>query len=295
MAEGMARLNQHVVGADYWDRSDRLSPREWTAAPDRPDPAQSNRPLGLDDVRDMVASDVIPRLCPGLDSAHATRPAGSDGVTEADIETFADLLVSSAHDQAVDDILAGLRSRGLSVEQIYLGLFQPAARRIGELWVADLCSFVDVTLAVGTMQRSMRILGEDFHRNGRAAHETRAALLASLPGDQHTFGLAMVGEFFRRSGWTVSTTSVASIDDLVASVASRWFAVVGLSISRDDLLGDVPRVVDRLREASINRGLGIMVGGPAVVNCPELAARTGADAVSRNAAEALLQAEPFGR
>ena len=289
MAEG-ARLNQQVVGTDYWDRSDRFGSLEGFLSPGNADLAQGNRPVAPGDIQGAVECDVIPRL--GRDDKQAG-DASSGALSEADVLHFSKLLLGAGDDEVIATYLSAVQARGLTVDHIYLDLFQPAARYVGELWVADLCTFVDVTLAIGTMQRLMRTLGADFHRNGCSASGSRLALLAPLPGDQHTFGLTMVAEFFRRSGWTVWTAPFASIDDMVAAVKSTWFAVVGFSVSRDDRVDELESTIQRIRRESANGEVGIMVGGPAFVSCPGLAARIGADAVSCNAIEALAQAEVF--
>ena len=292
MSEGMARLNQQVVGTDYWDRSDRLSPLEGGLPLGASDPAQGNRAVRTNDIRDVVEADVIPRLMPGRNDKAPGAPADRV-LQDADVRHFSTLLLGGGTEHAIEDYVEAVRARGLSVDHVYLDLFQPAARHVGDLWAADLCTFVDVTLAIGTMQRLMRALGSEFHRNGRSASGSRLALLAPLPGDQPTFGLPMVAEFFRRSGWTVWTTPFGSTDDMIATVRSTWFAVVGFSVSRDDRVDEVSSTIERIRRESVNAEVGIMVGGPAFVTFPELATRIGADAVSCNAMEALAQAEAF--
>ena len=288
MAEG-ARLNQQVVGTDYWDRSDRFGSIEGFLSPGSADLAQGNRRVALGEIQGVVECDVIPRLGRDDKQAGHTSPA----LSEADVRYFSKLLLGAGDDEIIEAYLSAVQARGLTVDHIYLDLFQPAARYVGELWVADLCTFVDVTLAIGTMQRQMRALGTDFHRNGCSASGSRLALLAPLPGDQHTFGLTMVAEFFRRSGWTVWTAPFASTDDMIAAVKSTWFAVVGFSVSRDDRVDELEGTIQRIRRESANSEVGIMVGGPAFVSCPSLATRIGADAVSCNAIEALAQAEVF--
>jgi methanogenic corrinoid protein MtbC1 len=45
------------------------------------------------------------------------------------------------------------------------------------------------------------------HMDGHADEgvPVRRALLLAVAGDQHTFGLAMVRDFFRAAGWRVAT------------------------------------------------------------------------------------------
>ena len=296
MAEGVARLNQQVVSTGYWDQFDRVHSLDESAPSGQPAAIRHVRSdPRSDEIRRAVEADIIPRLLLGREQAAtfdlATHAAGA--LDEAEIRVFAGLLLCQNEDRVVLAHLDGLRARGLSLDVLYLDLFQPAARHIGELWHADLCTFVDVTLAIGTMQKLLRTFGPDFHKNGRPADGSRQALLAPLPGDQHTFGLSMVAEFFRRGGWSVWSTPYGSLADLDDLVQGTWFAVVGFSVSREDRLDELAAVVRMVRRASCNAGVGILVGGPVFVDRPDNVKRVGADVVGRNALQALAQAEGF--
>ena len=66
--------------------------------------------------------------------------------------------------------------------------------------------------------------------SGIALPTGRRVLLLPGPGEQHTFGLSMVAEFFRRSGWeVVGGTGPESLDP-VRAVRDEWFDVVGISV-----------------------------------------------------------------
>ena len=295
MAEGVARLNQQVVSTDYWDQSPRVDSLGRIPGSRQKDLAQGNRPYSLRDVRRVVESDIIPRLLLGHEQSPRVSggPGGEGALSQPDIQHFAGLLLSQRDDVAVSAFLVEIQERGLPIDAIYLDLFQPAARYIGELWHADQCTFVDVTLAIGTMQRLLRTFEPEFHKNARPPDGARLAMLAPLPGDQHTFGLSMVAEFFRRGGWSVWTTPFATLDALGEHMQASWFAVVGFSASREDRLEELASVIRMVRRKSCNGSVGILVGGPVFVDRPDLVARVGADVVGRNAIQALAEAEEF--
>lgn len=115
-------------------------------------------------------------------------------------------------------------------------------------------------------------------------------LLAPAPGEQHTFGLSMVAEFFRRAGWDVWSGPVASRQELVGMVRAAWFAVVGLSVSSERKLDEVATAIRAIRRASRNRSIGVMVGGPMFLEHPDWVARVGADATAVDGRQAIRQA-----
>jgi methanogenic corrinoid protein MtbC1 len=205
------------------------------------------------------------------------------------IETFAALAVGLDDDAAfahVEALLAG----GASVESILLEWLAPAARHLGALWETDETDFVTVTLGVSRLQRIMRRLGEAFHSDIHPIDSGESVLLTIIPGEQHSFGLSMVAEFFRRAGWNLCTGPFTSHQELTSLVQHHWFDVVGFSVSSDRRLEELKQDIGAIRRSSRNRHVGIMLGGPMAVVQPGLMATMGADMMSIDAASAPQQA-----
>ena len=104
-----------------------------------------------------------------------------------------------------------LRARGIPLERLYLDLFAVVARRLGQLWTEDLCSFADVTVGLVRLQGLVREYSPAFMPSVEGRDPRRSALLIPVPGEQHTFGLAMVAEFFLRAGWEVHSDPMISV------------------------------------------------------------------------------------
>jgi methanogenic corrinoid protein MtbC1 len=192
--------------------------------------------------------------------------------------------VASAHVEA-------MRRRGVAVESLYLDLLAPAARHLGELWTADVCDFTQVTIGLGRLQNLLHELSPTFQADGSQRSNGLRVLLVPAPGDQHTFGLSMVAEFFRRAGWDVWGQTPMSRRDLLDAVRSEWFALVGLSVSCGTRLEALSSCVRAVRRVSRNRRLGILVGGPAFTEEPALASLVGADATAADGRGAAAQAQ----
>lgn len=187
--------------------------------------------------------------------------------------------------------IESLRSRGTSLEAIYLDLLAPSARYLGDLWEEDLADFTAVTVGLWRLQQIVRDLGSSFVQESDQREQGRRLLLAPGMGEQHSFGLFMVGEFFRRAGWDVWAQGASTSDELVEIVRREWFAVIGLSVACESHLEGLASVILRLRRASRNRSVGIMVGGRAFSEHPEFVALVGADASAVDGRQACLQAE----
>lgn len=169
--------------------------------------------------------------------------------------------------------------RGASMQQVCLDILAPSARRLGVMWEQDECDFMQVTVGLCRLHQVLHQLNSKFRTpSEHDAHEhPRRALIASLPGEQHTFGVVMVSQFMRVAGWTVHNEFPQSNRELLDSVRDSWYAVAGISVGSELRLPIVADVIRTLRGASTNKALCVLVGGPIFVDHPERAAEVGAD------------------
>lgn len=264
--------------------------RDWLDLQAGPDPRATERVAAL---ARTLENDIIPRLA----AAHrkATLPPASNesarpSVPQADVEAFADAVLAASETQAVTSVRA-LRARGLSIESLLVDVFAPAARRLGEMWSEDRCDFPAVTVGLGRMQRLMRELSLVFGTEVAHPPNGRRALLVRAPGEQHSFGLSMVAEFFRRAGWEVAAGGDGAPVDPIHAVRREWFDVLGFTVGSDARLDWLPNCIAAAREASRNRGIAVLVGGPVFLHKPALVRLVGADATAADGSQAPAVAE----
>ena len=241
-----------------------------------------------------VERDVVPRLLiahrrfgPAV-AVPIVLPARAPGA--ADVARMAGLVLASDL-PAQDDMLRRLQARGMTVESLYLDLLAPAARRLGEMWEQDLCDFTEVTVGLWRLQHMLRDLGRAAVPHSEALARGNSILLVPVPGEQHTFGLAMVGEFFQRAGWHVGGGAFATAADLAGAVRHARVDVVGISVGCGDRLEAVAAAVRAVRRAARERAIRVMVGGAVFVAHPELAPMLGADATAADGLQAVARAE----
>jgi methanogenic corrinoid protein MtbC1 len=233
-----------------------------------------------------VREEVIPRLL-----AQLPPQLSQAAVTEAQIIELADISLQGQGDEAIA-FVTSLQQRGYAADVLYLSLLSPAAALLGQYWENDVCNFADVTIGLVHLQQAMRALGPAFFEG----HPLKApvgprALLMPLPGEQHTFGLSMLADFFRRAGWNTWSGTVETSAALREMVSSEWVDVVGFSVACDDMLDGVRREIEVAREASRNRDLVVMVGGPPFVREALLAQKVGADGTAKDGLQAVAAAQ----
>ncbi len=250
-----------------------------------PSPRPSDR---LERLERTIQNEIVPRLL----TSHRVgpiSPAMANAVarilSDEDVQSFV-RAVRGADDQGAVQFVRRVIAEGASIEAVYLDLLAPSARRLGEMWDEDECDFVEVTVALGRMQRLLRDLSQVFLADAGQAEPVGSVLLTCVPGEQHTLGIIMVGEFLLRDGWRVLVGAPWTDGDLLAMVGTEWYDVIGFSVGCEARLTSLRRDIRRLRSASRNPNVQIMVGGPVFANDPTLADQVGAHAIAATAREA---------
>ena len=245
-------------------------------------------------IEQTVEQSVIPRLLLARRDAAApaatTRSAGASLVSSEHVAELVAMVVAREEASAIAYVEA-LHAGGIPAETLYLDLLAPTARHLGQMWTDDDCDFTDVTVGLFLLQNALRELGSNFQSNEATDATAPRALLVPLPGEQHTFGLSMVFDFFRRAGWNAWSGPVASDDELAAMLRNAWFDVVGFSLACDEQLQDATRAIRLVRKASRNPDVAVMVGGPGFAANPALAALVGADGTAVDGRQAVQQAK----
>lgn len=225
-----------------------------------------------------VGKDVIPLLSElrqPVDVAEIERLTGS---------------VSRGESEPLGAIIARRRGEGQSSEHLCLTLLTLIARRLGEWWEEDRCTFVEVTLGMIILHQQLRVLAPGMIPASTIGGG-RSALMMSAIGSQHSLGIAMVAEFFRAGGWAIVDDNIDSVETLISRVSEQWFGLVAISVGSADSLPGLTAQITAIRKHSRNREVAIMLGGPALLADPSLANAVGADATAPDAAEALRRAE----
>ena len=257
--------------------------------PDTPKVLRSH----LDLLTQAIEAEVIPRLLGARKVGPGVKRRGNRPDWVADrgqIDRFVELLLDPDETLAVGDLRA-LLDRGVALDALYATLMTQAARRLGEMWEEDEVKFTVVTTAVWRMQQILRVMSTAFVGEQTSARTARRSiLLVPAIGEQHSFGLAMVAEFFRKAGWQVCCEIVPSNEGLAALLHGAWYDVIGFSVGGGHQMEAVTKTIRLARGASRNRRLGVMVGGPAFVLNPGLVADVGADATAGDAAQATVAA-----
>jgi len=241
-----------------------------------------------------VEAQIIPRLV----IAHRSAASGHAAVMEGGTARARTAEVAECIRRLLDPgsgplltFAEELLARGLNLDAIYLDIFAPAARGLGEMWERDECSFTDVTIALGRLQQSLRRFAAHFRPESLDGEPWRQALFASVPGEQHTLGLSMIVQYFLRAGWDAAMIPSPAAEELLRLVQRESIALIGLSMARESHAPALKGLIGRLRTCSVNPTLCLIVGGVAFDGRPGLAAELGADGTASDALDAVNLAQ----
>jgi methanogenic corrinoid protein MtbC1 len=241
-----------------------------------PSLTRSNVHLSDDEV-ELLASRALAVLSSGIDGYSASTPlAQLFSLTDAYLD---------ADEQRRHDTLAHVMSNGVTPSDMIESIVPDTARYMGELWAHDKLSFADVTIGAARLQETVRSIGK--RTGGAAADNERPSILLVVPrAEQHTLGIFVAAEQFRRMGVFVHLTLGNNPAEIVRLVRKHRFAMIGISASTRRTLASARDLVDTLRHG-ILRVTPIVVGGPVTSLDIDIKAMTGADYATSDAEEAL--------
>ena len=236
-------------------------------------------------LKTVVVETIIPALARqnGISPASSFPPPVNKRVWE-----LADLLLIDDQVSARELILEAQAETPYSLLP-FATLFEPAARRLGDLWSEDLCSEFDVALSLSRIQTAARLLGSDILRRPAAGASGPDVLVAPEPGELHGLGAALDSEVMWSVGWNPRCEYPRDDHALEALVAATWFDVLDLSLSaalrREHWLPRLQKTISAARHASRNPALVVVVGGRVFAEHLAVGTEVGADAASTTAVQ----------
>jgi len=239
--------------------------------------------IPIDKLLKAVEGELIPRLMMShlvdvpeniLGEQAIQQYSKPDWAAKLNVEHFAQLCVDDKAQlmrAEVDELLES----GVAIETLYIQLLAPAANHLGDRWFDDTLSFIDVHLG---LVRLHQLIGNlEFVGPIPENLEGKSILIASTPGDQHTFSATMVADIFKRAGWQVSNQSGQTEALLLSKIESLQYAWVGFSLHNSEAFDALKRLITLVRVAGRGNDTRIVVGGDYFKRHPEKFDALGAD------------------
>jgi methylmalonyl-CoA mutase cobalamin-binding subunit len=189
-------------------------------------------------------------------------------------------------DDRFSALLAEMRRSRVSaaaLADIYIPI---AARKMGEDWLDDELSWMEVTIAVARLQSLLREIGSAWAAD-RAGDAGSGSVLLIIPNsEQHTLGPLVAMSQMRRFGISVCLRIAPSHEELRSLVAERAFDGVMVSVAGEEKLDTVRKLVSFIKSIGIAH-LPVIIGGAIMTKVNDPASITGADLSTNDIGVAL--------
>jgi MerR family transcriptional regulator, light-induced transcriptional regulator len=208
----------------------------------------------------------------------AKKAQAKSDIALSEVRVLARLAIET--DVAVVDAFVGnVMRRGVQVEQIYLQLLAPSIELLGEMWESDELNFALLTIACGRLQKVMFGL-EDIPSERSAlviaeGQQVGRIFLSAVPGSQHSLGLQMLADIYRKNGWCVEISFARKQNDILKAIKCCEYDVLGFSIGSSVLLPALTSLISAVRASTLNGATPLMVGGPLFSSCVGQSAHQG--------------------
>jgi hypothetical protein len=236
-------------------------------------------------LKSVIISTVIPELVRqyrGQDSTQRLPKVLSEALELANL-----LIQPDQH--AAFELITELRQASGWLSPLYGTLFEPAARRLGDLWSEDICTELDVTLGLSRLQTAVRLVAAEGEHLIPMGESQPLVLIVPEPGELHRLGAALDMSVLSTAGWRPHFEFPTDDNALQDLISAQWFDVLDLSLSaafrREHWLPRIKQTILGARRASLNPALIVLVGGRVFFEEKGALATAGADLASKTAVD----------
>lgn len=199
------------------------------------------------------------------------------------VPTLIDLALNG-DEIGLNTLMASLAEQGWAGEAIITDLIEAAARALGDAWLSDECTELDVTMGLSMLQ----LAGHAVRQNPTPESIRQGSykiLLATAPGEPHMLGTSMLADLFTESGWQVDMAFPENNEALVNQLNAQQPDAVDIGLSdalpRQHKLARLRETVDKSRFAAPEHLTVVSVGGRLFTEAAATANSVGADHARR--------------
>ena len=177
---------------------------------------------------------------------------------------------------------------GVTVQDIYLHVFQPSQRELGRLWQLNQITVAQEHYCTAATQL---IMAQLYPRIFRTEKNGRRIVATSIGGELHEIGVRIIADFFEMEGWdTYYLGANSPTAAIVQAIADRRADVLAVSATMTFHIRAVENLIASVRASADSNDVKVLVGGYPFNVEPELWKRVGADAYAVDASEAIAVA-----
>lgn len=212
----------------------------------------------------------------------SAQPSHLDGDAPIDelARTYLAALLRMDRSSAYSLVIRAL-DEGVSIRDLYLGVFERVQYEIGRLWQTNAISVGQEHYCTAATQS---IIARLYDYLTVAAPCNKCVVAICVSGELHEIGLRIVCDFLEMEGWSsiyVGANTPAA--DIIRLIVREKADVLAISATMTFHVQRVREIIDAVRKSMLP--VKIIVGGLPFRMSPDLWKNIGADGFARNAAE----------
>jgi blue light- and temperature-responsive anti-repressor len=201
-------------------------------------------------------------------------------------------LALDADDTGLNAFIASLAEQGWTSSALVTLLIEPTARALGDAWLADECSEIDLTIGLSMLQLAGHAVR--YSTTADTIRKSRfSILLATAPGEQHMMGTSLLADQFTHAGWQVDMAFPESDEALANQLRAQHPDAVDIGLSdsllRRHALERLRGTIEHSRLVAPDHLTVMSVGGRLFAEAVATAASVGADHARMTAAGASIR------
>lgn len=222
----------------------------------------------------------------GRRSQHVRSPGG-DAIGLTDHIPATARFALNGDDSKLNALIGDLVAQGWVSDALVTHLLEPTARALGDAWLADDCTELDLTIGLSMLQ----LAGHAIHADTTADTIRKRRyniLLATAPGEPHILGPTLLGDIFTNAGWIVDMAFPDSNEALAKQLRAQRPDAVDIALSdalpRQNALATLRETIEKTRAATADDMMVVSVGGRLFAEATATALTVGADHARKSAA-----------
>ncbi len=189
-------------------------------------------------------------------------------------------LALNADDLALNTLIAGFAEQGWTSDAILALLIEPAARALGDAWLSDRCSELDLTIGLSMLQMAGHAV-RYIPSPQSIRNSCYRILLATAPGEKHMLGTTLLADQFLAGGWQVDMAFPESDEALTNQMNAQHPDAVDIGLSdampREHAIDQLRGTIQQSRLIASEHPTVVSVGGRLFAEAAASALSVGAD------------------
>lgn len=200
-------------------------------------------------------------------------------------------VVLAGDNDRLNSLVGELVAEGWVSETLIKHLLEPSARRLGDAFIADDCTEIDLTIGLGMLQIAGHAIHEHPSVPASAHRNPYCILVVPAPGEPHLLGPSLLGDLFINAGWTVEIAFPESDAALARLLVEQQPDVIDIALSdalpRQQALTRLRATIDTCRTTVLKNPVIVSVGGRAFAEFGATNGSVGADHARPSAAGSI--------